>query len=105
MLLFKLFVDIIRRKYQLNLIKVLFYLYIKKKTQKKKKKKTRTMDFRPVFGIVWITVKLMFQHLQLTVSTNYEKKKSLKEMQHFIWFNEKYTYKKKMYLQQFLFFI
>ena len=38
MLLFKLFVDIIRRKYQLNLIKVLFYLYIKKKTQKKKKK-------------------------------------------------------------------
>ena len=26
-------------------------------------------------------------------------------MQHFIWFNEKYTYKKKMYLQQFLFFI
>ena len=63
------------------------------------------MDFRPVFGIVWITVKLMFQHLQLTVSTNYEKKKSLKEMQHFIWFNEKYTYKKKMYLQPFLFFI
>ena len=34
-----------------------------------------------------------------------KKKKSLKEMQHFIWFNEKYTYKKKMYLQQFLFFI
>ena len=71
-LLFKLFVDIIRRKYQLNLIKVLFYLYIKK--NQKKKKKTRTMDFRPVFGIVWITVKLMFQHLQLMVSTNYEKK-------------------------------
>ena len=39
MLLFKLFVDIIRRKYQLNLIKVLFYLYIKKKPKKKKKKK------------------------------------------------------------------
>ena len=77
MLLFKLFVDIIRRKYQLNLIKVLFYLYIKK-NPKKKKKKTRTMDFRPVFGIVWITVKLMFQHLQLMVSTNYEKKKIIK---------------------------
>ena len=105
MLLFKLFVDIIRRKYQLNLIKVLFYLYIKKNQKKKKNKQTRTMDFRPVFGIVWITVKLMFQHLQLMVSTNYEKKKTLKEMQHFTWFNEKYTYKKKMYLQQFLFFI
>ena len=26
-------------------------------------------------------------------------------MQNFTWFNEKYTYKKKMYLQQFLFFI
>ena len=37
MLLFKLFVDIIRRKYQLNLIKVLFYLYIKKNPKKKKK--------------------------------------------------------------------
>ena len=37
MLLFKLFVDIIRRKYQLNLIKVLFYLYIKKNQKKKKK--------------------------------------------------------------------
>ena len=36
MLLFKLFVDIIRRKYQLNLIKVLFYLYIKKNPKKKK---------------------------------------------------------------------
>ena len=39
MLLFKLFVDIIRRKYQLNLIKVLFYLYIKKNQKKKKKNK------------------------------------------------------------------
>ena len=45
MLLFKLFVDIIRRKYQLNLIKV-YFTYILKKTQKKKK--TRTMYFRPV---------------------------------------------------------